>query len=70
MKPIISILIKNGKRYNWGHPVFLKIWKDGILHKIHSFEDGKNLMMPWGFWQEDETSKNYSSNSWLWGTFG
>ena len=59
MKPITSILTKNGKRYNWGYPVFLKIWKDGTLHKIHSFDEGKHLLLAWGIWDQSvqETSK-------------
>ena len=45
MNPITSILIKNGQRYNWGHPVFLKIWKNGVLFRIFSFEEGKDLLV-------------------------
>ena len=60
MKPVTSILIKNGRKCNWVRPVFLKIWKDGVVFKIYSFEEGKDLLIVRGLWQEDEGDQGTS----------
>ncbi|KAJ7303172.1 hypothetical protein JRQ81_012105, partial [Phrynocephalus forsythii] len=53
MQPVTAVLIKNNLKYSWGFPVFIKIWKDGILHKIYSPEEGEHLLAAWGLSQED-----------------
>ncbi|KAJ7319989.1 hypothetical protein JRQ81_019500, partial [Phrynocephalus forsythii] len=53
MRPVTAVLIKNNLKYSWGYPVFIKIWKDGVLHKIYSPEEGKHLLAAWGLSQED-----------------
>ncbi|KAJ7303344.1 hypothetical protein JRQ81_012287 [Phrynocephalus forsythii] len=53
MHPVTAVLIKNNLKYSWGYPVFIKIWKDGILHKIYSLGEGKHLLAARGLSQED-----------------
>ncbi|KAJ7345185.1 hypothetical protein JRQ81_001135 [Phrynocephalus forsythii] len=47
MKPVTSALRKHNFKYNWGFPIFLKVWKGSTLHTIYSLEEGEQLLKAW-----------------------
>lgn len=55
MRPITTVLMKNGLKYVWGFPMLLKIFKGPVLYKVSTLEDGQNLLTAWNL-GEDQSS--------------
>ncbi|KAJ7303249.1 hypothetical protein JRQ81_012186, partial [Phrynocephalus forsythii] len=63
MKPLTSALRNHNYKYNWGFPIFLKVWKGPTLHKIYSLEEGKQLLKAWNIQIEKQTPPGPAANS-------
>ena len=59
MKPVTAVLIKNNFKYQWGHRIYIfwKIWKDRVLFKIYSCDEGKERLKAWKQWKEEESQE-------------
>lgn len=54
MKPMTSVLLKNQMRFSWGFPLFLKVWKGAVLHRVYSIDEGMELLRAWNL-EVDQT---------------
>ncbi|KAJ7329220.1 hypothetical protein JRQ81_015394 [Phrynocephalus forsythii] len=63
MKPVTSALRKHNYKYNWGFPIFLKVWKGPTLHKMYSLEEGEQLLKAWNIQIEKKTSPRPAASS-------
>ncbi|KAJ7316243.1 hypothetical protein JRQ81_002405, partial [Phrynocephalus forsythii] len=63
MRPVTTALRKNNLKYNWGYPVFLKVWKDPTLHRIYSLEEGEQLLKAWNIQVEKLTPPGPAARS-------
>lgn len=53
VRPVTTVLARKGIKYSWGHPVFLRIWKGSVQHRISTVEEGVHLLEAWNIAEDD-----------------